>query len=420
MRGSRQRIGRSTGRLSGLGPHPGPVGMLVGVALSIVALLLGVVPSGTGGTTSTALVASSLRSPVPRVVGNQLVDASGATLRLLGVDASGTEDACLRGQGFSWSPLTVGEAERIASWHANAVRVPLNEDCWLGINGVPARTSGAAYRSAVEAWVRDLNTAGLVVILDLHWAAPGGTEATQQWPMADADHSITFWSQVAGAFRSRPSVIFDLFNEPTLGKYAPTASDWSCWRNGCETSFRCSTCQTAVRYRTAGIQGMLNAVRAAGATQPVLVGGTNWSGDPCGIKDKGGNDGVCMWLRYRPTDPDHQVIADFHTYNWTACATLSCWNASVLPVAAKVPVVSAEFGEDDCSATFINRYMDWADEHRLSYLAWSWDTPPPGETGCAATNMELLSNWDGTPSMTAVAGAAVHARLAMLADLAAS
>jgi endoglucanase len=354
------------------------------------------------------------RAPVVRVSGNRLVNESGKAIRLVGVDASGTEDACVENKGFSWGPLTLAEAVHITSWKTNVVRVPLNEDCWLGINGVPARYSGSAYQHMIKEWVEDLNAAGLEAIIDLHWSAPGGIKPVEQWPMADADHSLTFWKQVATAFRSMPSVIFDLFNEPFLGQYSPHTSDWSCLRNGCETSFRCSTCQSAVSYRTAGMQQMLDVVREAGATQPVLVAGTNFAGDPCGTKDFGGDGGICQWLKYRPSDPKHEVIADFHTYDWTACATVSCWNASVLPVAAEVPVISAEFGEKLCSTSFIDQWMGWADQHDLSYLAWSWEVPAAG-TGCAAGNLQLLSNWQGAPSVTSVSGAAVHAHLAKLA-----
>ena len=374
-------------------------------------------------TTGNALVGTGPaiedRAPVVHVSGNKLESASGTPLRLLGVDVSGTEDACIENRGFSWGPLTVAEADTIASWGTNVVRVPLNEDCWLGINGAPAAYSGIAYQHMIKQWVEDLNAAGLVAILDLHWAAPGTNQATTQWPMADADHALTFWTQVATSFRTMPSVIFDLFNEPTLGTYSPSPSDWACWLNGCTTSFECPTCTTAVSYQTAGMQQMLDAVRQAGATQPVLVGGTNFSGDPCGTKDFGGNGGGCLWLQYEPTDPEHQVIADFHTYNWTACATVSCWNASVLPVAAQVPVITAEFGERDCSAAYIDQYMNWADQHDISYLAWSWEVPAYG-TRCAAGNLQLLSNWNGTPSVTSDSGAAVHDHLALLARLGAA
>ena len=231
-------------------------------------------------------------APVPHVIGNALVQASGMPLRLLGVDVSGTEDACVERAGISWGPLDTQEAKAIASWHANVVRVPLNEDCWLGTDGAPEGYSAAAYRNEVVNWVRAINDAGMVAILDLHWAAPGHQMATQQWPMPDADHSITFWSQVAETFLGDPSVIFDLFNEPYLGGKAPTASDWSCWLNGCTAYFQ------DVSYQVAGMQQLLDAVRAVGATQPVMVGGLNWAGDPCGLSDAGHDSAVCAWLTY--------------------------------------------------------------------------------------------------------------------------
>ena len=48
------------------------------------------------------------------------------------------------------------------SWDINAVRVPLNEDCWLGIGTKPGR-GGAPYRRIVKRYVSALNRAGLYV-----------------------------------------------------------------------------------------------------------------------------------------------------------------------------------------------------------------------------------------------------------------
>jgi endoglucanase len=360
--------------------------------------------------------------PTVRVSGNKLIDPAGNPVRLIGVDVSGTEDACVEGGEFGWGSLNSVEAGQIASWDANAVRVPLNEDCWLGINGAPAKYSGAPYRAAIERWVADLNSAGIVAILDLHWSAPGNYEATEQWPMADADHSVTFWSQVASAFAPDPSVVFDLFNEPFIGKYHPTSADWACWLNGCTTTFAATIAgvSTNVTYVTAGMQQLLDAVRDAGATQPVMVGGLNWAGDPCGIYDTGGNGGSCAWLTYEPNDPLHQLIASFHTYNWSSCNTLSCWNSDVAPLAVQVPVVTGEFGEEDCSTTYISAFMSWADQRGISYLAWSWEPPNNGDTVCipsigntgSANNLQLLSNWTSAqPSTAAPEGAAVDTHL---------
>src|SRR5262249_56928217 len=70
------------------------------------------------------------------VSGNQLLNANNQQVVLRGVDRSGTEYACVQGWGIFDGPSDAASVQAIASWHTNAVRVPLNEDCWLSINGV--------------------------------------------------------------------------------------------------------------------------------------------------------------------------------------------------------------------------------------------------------------------------------------------
>ena len=142
------------------------------------------------------------------------------------------------------------------SWSVTAVRVPLNEDCWLGINGAPAAVSGANYRGAIANYVARLQDYGLVVILDLHWAAPGNFVASGEWPMADADHAQAFWRSVALTFATDHGVIFDLFNEPYV-------TSWRCWLHGCTARHRVSG--KLVTYTTVGMQRLVNVVRSTGA-----------------------------------------------------------------------------------------------------------------------------------------------------------
>jgi len=158
------------------------------------------------------------------------------------------------------------------------------------------------------------------------------------------------------------------------------------------------------------MQQMLNAVRAAGATQPIMIGGLNWAGDPCGIKDTGEN-GSCKWLEFEPSDPMHQLIASFHTYNWTQCNTLSCWKASVSPVASVVPVVTGELGEDDCSSAYVQQFMQWADQHNISYLLWAWQEALPTDP-CSTSNLRLISKWSGSPN--GLSGEALNGHLAQI------
>ena len=159
------------------------------------------------------------------VSGNGLLDSTGSTVVLRGVNRSGSEYQCIHGYGFFDGPSDNASIAAMATWHINAVRVPLNEDCWLGINNSPAAYSGAAYRSAITDYVDRLHAAGLVAILDLHWTAAGNAQSGGQQNMPDADHAGTFWTSVATTFKGDSSSVFDLFNEPHV-------VSWTCWRYG--------------------------------------------------------------------------------------------------------------------------------------------------------------------------------------------
>jgi len=332
-------------------------------------------------------------APVVRVSGAHLVDGSGRPLRLIGVDRSGTEYACVQGWGIFDGPSDATSVAAMASWHIDAVRLPLNEDCWLGINGVPSAYGGSNYQQAVQQYVSSLHSAGIAVILDLHWAAPGSVAATRQLPMADTDHAPAFWSSLATTFRSDPSVVFDLFNEPYLDtNNAVTTDPWGCWLNGCTIN---PGNGVSTPWQSAGMQQLVNAVRSSGATQPIMAGGLGWSND------------LTQWLAHRPADSAGQLTASFHDYNFTSCNTVSCWNAQVAPVAAQVPVITGELGEDDCAGGFIDQYMQWADSMGVSYLGWTWDT-----WDCSS-GPALITAYDGTPTAF---GAAYRAHLAALAS----
>jgi hypothetical protein len=316
------------------------------------------------------------------VQGNHLVDASGNTLRLLGIERSGAEYECLNGSSVFDGPVDTAAIAAIATWNVNAVRVPLNEDCWLGIN-LPANNPviGSAYQQAIVAFVQALNSAGMYVILDLHWNAPGTSIANQQQPMADLDHGPAFWSSVAATFNGFPGVIFDLYNEPYVGS-------WTCWRDGCSVSNSDGT------WSTAGMTQLVNAVRAAGATQPIMLGGLQYASD------------LSQWLAYEPVDPVQgpaQLVASYHSYcgppgtsTVAACQTAlplaaPTWSV-VSALATSVPVVTGEFGEYDCATTYVTPYMGFADAYGISYLGWAWDT-----YGCG-TFPALISDYSGTPT----------------------
>src|SRR5438105_15229965 len=103
------------------------------------------------------------------VAANRLVDGNGMAVRLLGVNRSGTEYACVQGWGIFDGPNDATSIAAMAAWHINAVRIPMNEDCWLNINGVSPAYGGAPYQGAIQSYVKLHHQYGLYAILDLHW-----------------------------------------------------------------------------------------------------------------------------------------------------------------------------------------------------------------------------------------------------------
>jgi endoglucanase len=268
-------------------------------------------PMAASGLASPAREVTRVPSPVPapvtrarlpqppslaggvHVVGNRLVDSAGDPVQLVGVNRSGSEYACVQGWGIFDGPVDGASIAAIASWHSQVVRIPLNEDCWLGINGVSQQYGGAAYRKAIKGFVHRIEAHGMLVDLDLHWNAPGTVLAEGQQVMADADHSPTFWKSVAQTFKADPDVLFEMYNEPH-------DVSWACWLHGCTTSDG---------WQTAGMQSLVSAVRSTGATNVILVGGLGWSSD------------LSRWLAHEPTDPMGQLAATFHTYDFSGCNT---------------------------------------------------------------------------------------------------
>ena len=261
-------------------------------------------------------------------------------------------------------------------WGINTVRVPLNEDCWLGINGVSSGVSGTAYQQAIQSFVQMLRTNGMYAIVDLHWNGPGTTLANAQQPMPDADHAEDFWKSVASAFKGDMGIIFDLYNEPYPDQ--GSTDPGGCLLNGCTLSDWAGFSGSAAAV---GMQQLVTDVRGVGAQNVIMVAGWRWANDLSG------------WLQNEPQDPLNNIAASFHNYNNTTCNDTSCWTQTVQPVAMQVPVITGELGEFDCADSYVSQYFAWADPLGISYLGWAWNP----DFDCS-TGPSLVSDYSGTPT----------------------
>jgi len=338
-------------------------------------------PSTTTPSPSTSTPPPTGAAPAIKVSGNRFVTSSGATYRLLGVNRSGGEFACIQGNGMWNGPMDQASITAMRTWKVRAVRVPLNEECWLGTSDVPAGApSGGTYQQNVKDYVNLLVQNGITPIVEMHWnyglytgPSSGCTDvkATCQKPMPDAQYAPSFWTGVATAFKGNNAVVLDLFNEPYPERATGDAtSGWKCWRDG-------GTC-SGIPYQVAGFQSLLNTVRATGATNVVMIGGLAYSND------------LTQWLTYKPTDPANNLAAFAHIYNFNTCSNTSCYDSQLAPVAAQVPLTLSEIGENDCSHGFVDTLMNWADGKNVGYLGWTWNN-----WDCSS-GPSLVTDWNGT------------------------
>lgn len=323
------------------------------------------------------------------VNGNTLVDENGQPTRLLGVNRDGTEYQC--DQGFLFDSPTPMEpdsqemVDAIAAWNANVVRIPLNEACWLGINDAPKRVSGANYQNAIATYVDRVHAAGMYAILELHVVLPGKLSVENDpglRAMVDKKHGVKFWRSVAQQFGGDTATVLDLYNEPYVG--------WRCLRDGCRVK-RDDYIRKLPTYKSVGMQKLVNVVRNAGAQNVILVAGTSYSND------------ISRWIEFAPSDPLGRIAASFHNYEppEEGHCPLDCWEATVAPVAEQYPVVTGEIGDfssDDsqCNHDYIDQYMPWADDHGISYLAWTWNSVSGGYP--CGNGPALIEEYDGTPT----------------------
>jgi endoglucanase len=328
------------------------------------------------------------------VQGNRLVNAQGNTLQLRGANISGLESGIIYGGGTNyWASAGLRgrpDFTKLAAWKMNVVRLPLNEDSWLGksVSGMPGNSfalNGAGYQAEVAASVAAANAAGLYVILDLHWTAPASFAANEQNPMMDADNSIAFWTSVANAFKGNPAVMFELFNEPYIfnpsvsnGAFPvvtnahPDAAANAILRNGglairvfgtSDGGYRGVKIGASYTWQTAGYQTVIEAIRATGATNVIVCGGNRWSSD------------LSWWGQNPPVDPLNQLAAALHAYPVGNSRFPDSASAMLAPIVSAHPLIVTELGDEIYAhpAPFATKVLAWADANGYSVTAWTWN-----------------------------------------------
>jgi hypothetical protein len=327
------------------------------------------------------------------VKGDRFVSAAdGSTVQIVGTNISGLETGsdsrwasfANAGTGF-WSKVLNYDGKGV-----NAVRLPLNEASWLNYTCYDSGTGAAGklysaaagggytpdpagvYQATVKKAVADASAAGLYVILDLHWASPNNAAGQPLCPIgqpgyADADHSLAFWKSLADTFKGNPAVIFELFNEPFgsnvygnwvngssgAGPDAITLRDGGAYypfiQQNNENGNAMHT--IAMSWQVAGMQDMVNTIRAEGATNVILSSPIGWAGE------------IETWLAAKPSDPIGQLGVAWHVYGYNKGQ-----GAPLAVLAAGYPIAITE----TYGLGAIGGY-GWAASQRIGYVWWGWN-----------------------------------------------
>ena len=257
-----------------------------------------------------------------RVQGNRLVDTDGKEVWLQGVNAGGMETIPNGDQQVKSTVVAIDQ------WHANCIRLPINEAHWFGTGIYSKNDGGKSFRDACDKIVRLAANRGAYVVIDLHrFRAP------------KAEH-VEFWKDCAAHYKTHPAVLFDLFNEPH-------GISWEIWRDGGwvgkqgqhdESAFLSSEEKKKNQgFESVGMQALVDAVRSTGAKNVVIAGGLFWANDLTGIESEAIEKGEKKSFRLTDTTGNGIMYA-WHTYHWH-----KGWGR-ILPVAAKHPIFLGEVG----------------------------------------------------------------------------
>jgi endoglucanase len=304
------------------------------------------------------------------VNGNTICTPAGKPHLLHGVDRPSLEWSAT-GQN-----LSAGDFAAMASWHANVVRVALDQDFWLSDSPKYA----AGYPALVDTVVQWAEAAGLDVIVDLHWSDRGDyTQTPAQQPMADL-HSIEFWKQVATRYKGDGRVFFELYNEPH-------DIPGNVWLSGGMAS--------SPPYQVAGMQQLHDAVRGVGAENLVIIGGLDYAYD----------------LSVVAANPvqGHNILYATHPYNNATGRQPATWDGDWGYLTQTAPVVVTEFGDGtgSCSPAWDKALIPYADAHNASWTSWAWFVG--GSTPTQLCQFpSLITDWSYDPTNE---GAVVKAAL---------
>jgi len=336
--------------------------------------------------------------------GSQIVDSTGATVRLTGLNWFGmeTDNKTFHGlwAGVTWRSMI----DHMAQLGYNTIRVPYSDDALKpGAQATSINTNtnpdlvGLSPLQILDKVVQYAGSKGMRIFLDRH--RPTSAQQTALWYTDAVPEStwIADMQMLANRYKGNPTVVgIDLHNEPHSAGTAPNGVG-ACW--GCGN--------TAYDWRLAAERGG-NAVLAANPDLLVIVEGVScpsgadpnvWDNipdEPCGWW--GGNLSKAGAFPVRLNKPN-KLVYSAHEYGlsvyhqtWFDDPSFpnnlpAIWDSmwGYLQHNNVAPVLLGEFGStlaDPKDTTWMTKLMQYTGTGvtGMSFTYWSWN-PDSGDTG---------------------------------------
>ncbi|EWM10437.1 cellulase family glycosylhydrolase [Kutzneria sp. 744] len=325
-------------------------------------------------------------------VGSQIVDSTGAPVRMTGLNWFGAETANYTFHGL-WSRNYKDMVDQMASLGYNTVRVPYSDqlfDPGSTPNSIDANSNpeliGLSGIQVLDKVIDYIGRKGMRVVLDQH--RPDSGAQSPLWYTAQYPESrwLSDWTMLAQRYKGNPTVVgMDLHNEP----HTIQGGGGACW--GCGA--------TATDWRLAAERGG-NAILAVNPDVLIIVEGidcVSGTGDPqCGWW--GGNLSAAAQYPVRLSKPDklvysaHEYATSVFHQTWFDDPTFpanmpALWDHffGYLVKQHIAPVLVGEFGStlsDPKDKVWLQNLLAYmgTGPTGMSFTYWSWN-PDSGDTG---------------------------------------
>jgi hypothetical protein len=239
------------------------------VAVALVAIAGGVVLLATGAPAATDKVQtacgpvsrSSLATSKLKVVGNRMVDSAGNVVVPHGISLVSGPETTLWAATERPAVAQIIAAKRY--WHANAVRIQVGEAQLLD-QPTRGHSYNVPFAKSVNRLVCRVLKEGLIPVIN-------DTTLFTTKSRGPTQRSVRFWRFMSQRYGNRFPAIFDLFNEPRLGRNPRTnhfyshARVWKLWERGGAIAGK----------RYIGMQALVDAIRVKQRINNVI-----WAEEP--------------------------------------------------------------------------------------------------------------------------------------------